>query len=73
MANVIKLTVIANQRVRWCGNLLRKMGIPTPVCELARNDTFLNLMTLTSWHSLLFYGVPVAFFGEIRYNTTYEQ
>ena len=42
------VVVIANQRARWCGNLLLKMGIPTPVCELARNDIILNLMTLRS-------------------------
>ena len=28
--NVIKLVVIANQCAHWCGNLLLKMGIPTP-------------------------------------------
>ena len=47
MLNVIKLAVIANQRARWCGNLLLRMEIPTPVCELARNDIFLSLMALS--------------------------
>jgi len=43
-----KTNVIANQPAGWCGDPLqicgfspKLMGIPTPVCALARNDTFL--------------------------------
>ena len=35
------LHVIANQSADWCGNLLFTTGIPTPACELARNDIFI--------------------------------
>ena len=38
-AKDIKFAVFANQRARWCGNLLLYREIPTPVRGLARKDT----------------------------------
>ena len=35
---IVNDRVIANQSSDWCGNLLHKMGIPTPVFAPARND-----------------------------------
>ena len=44
--NVIKLAVIANQRARWCGNLLLFRGFPRQCDHWLGMTFFLNLMTL---------------------------
>jgi len=35
------MSLRTSDRRHWCGNLLLMMGIPTPVCALARNDIFI--------------------------------
>ena len=44
--NVIKLAVIANQRARWCGNLLLFRGFPRQFANWLGMTFFLNLMAL---------------------------